>query len=43
MDRVRDAVTFEVSSVDFAEPLYLKSGKKTWVSLFMCHIQNSTH
>ncbi|KAJ8976805.1 hypothetical protein NQ317_018464 [Molorchus minor] len=39
VDRVRDAAIFEVTGVDFAGPLYLKSGEKAWVCLFTSAVQ----
>lgn len=43
LDRVRDAVAFEVTGVDFAGPLYLKDGTKTWICLFTCAIFRAVH
>lgn len=42
-DRVRDAVPFEVTGVDFAGPLYLNTGKKVWVCLFTCAVYRAVH
>lgn len=36
--RVRDASIFKVTGVDFAGPLYLRSGEKAWVSIYLCSI-----
>lgn len=43
LDRVRDAVAFEIAGVDFAGPLFLKSGKKAWVCLFTCAVYRAVH
>lgn len=43
LDRVRDAVAFEVTGVDFAGPLYLKTGEKVWVCLFTCAVYRAVH
>ncbi|KAJ8957208.1 hypothetical protein NQ318_007770 [Aromia moschata] len=42
-DRVRDSVPFEITGVDFAGPLYLKSGEKAWVCLFTCAVYRAVH
>lgn len=42
-DRVRDAIAFEITGVDFAGPLYLKSGQKAWVCLFTCAVYRGVH
>lgn len=42
-DRVRDAITFEITGVDFAGPLFLKSGEKAWVCLFTCAVYRCVH
>lgn len=43
LDRVRDAVAFEIVGVDFAGPLHLKNGDKVWVCLFTCAIFRAVH
>ncbi|KAF2890893.1 hypothetical protein ILUMI_15280, partial [Ignelater luminosus] len=43
LDRVRDATVFEIVGIDFAGPLYLKSGEKAWVCLFTCAIYRAVH
>ena len=43
IDRVKDAMVFEVSGVDFAGPLYLKGGEKAWVCLFTCAVYRAVH
>ncbi|XP_023310053.1 uncharacterized protein LOC108904648 [Anoplophora glabripennis] len=43
MDRIRDAVVFEITGVDFAGPLYLKTGEKVWVCLFTCAVYRAVH
>ncbi|XP_023312397.1 uncharacterized protein LOC108915573 [Anoplophora glabripennis] len=42
-DRVRDSAPFEITGVDFAGPLYLKSGEKAWVCLFTCAVYRAVH
>lgn len=42
-DRVREASAFEVTGVDFAGPLYLKSGEKAWICLFTCAVYRAVH
>ncbi|XP_070515344.1 uncharacterized protein [Cardiocondyla obscurior] len=32
VDRIKDAAVFEVIGVDFTGPIYLKGGKKAWIS-----------
>ncbi|XP_031337212.1 uncharacterized protein LOC116166396 [Photinus pyralis] len=43
VDRVRDANAFEVTGVDLAGPLYLKTGEKVWVCLFTCAVYRAVH
>ncbi|XP_044766589.1 uncharacterized protein LOC123322673 [Coccinella septempunctata] len=43
IDRVREAMCFEVTGVDFAGPLYLKTGEKAWVCLFTCAVYRAVH
>lgn len=43
IERVRDAIAFEVTGVDFAGPLYLKNGGKAWICLFTCAIFRAVH
>ena len=38
LNRVRDAHIFEVVGVDFAGPLFLRDGEKSWVCIFTCAI-----
>ncbi|KAJ8968554.1 hypothetical protein NQ317_001752 [Molorchus minor] len=42
-DRVRDASVFEITGVDFAGPLYLKTGEKAWICLFTCAVFRAVH
>ncbi|KAJ8939437.1 hypothetical protein NQ318_010621 [Aromia moschata] len=42
LDRVRDPVAFEITGIDFAGPLYLKTEKKAWVCLFTLTTSLST-
>ncbi|KAJ8916388.1 hypothetical protein NQ315_014598 [Exocentrus adspersus] len=43
LDRVKDAVPFEVTGVDYTGPLYLRSGEKVLVGLFTCAIYRAVH
>lgn len=43
LDRVRDAAVFEVTGVDFAGPLFLKSGEKVWICIFTCAVYRAVH
>ncbi|XP_072389391.1 uncharacterized protein [Diabrotica undecimpunctata] len=43
VDRVRDANAFEITGVDFAGPLYLRTGEKVWVCLFTCAVYRAVH
>ncbi|XP_017889188.1 uncharacterized protein LOC108630395, partial [Ceratina calcarata] len=43
LDRVRDALIFEVIGVDFAGPIYLKGGQKAWICLFTCAVYTAVH
>ncbi|KAJ8951485.1 hypothetical protein NQ318_000180, partial [Aromia moschata] len=43
LDRVRDAVAFEITGIDFAGPLYLKTEEKAWVCLFTCAVYRAVH
>ncbi|KAJ8912021.1 hypothetical protein NQ315_003558 [Exocentrus adspersus] len=43
LDRVKDAVPFEVTGVDYTGPLYLRSGEKVCVGLFTCAIYRAVH
>lgn len=42
-DRMREAAVFEVVGIDFAEPLYLRGGVKTWICLFTCAVYRVVH
>lgn len=42
-NRVRDAKVFEISGVDLAGPLYLKTGQKSWVVLYTCAVFRAVH
>ncbi|XP_050298616.1 uncharacterized protein LOC126737669 isoform X2 [Anthonomus grandis grandis] len=41
--RVRDAIAFEITGVDFAGPLFIKSGEKVWICLFTCAVYRAVH
>ncbi|XP_072400943.1 uncharacterized protein [Diabrotica undecimpunctata] len=43
VDRVRDANAFEITGVDFAGPLYLRTGEKVWVCLFTYALYRAVH
>lgn len=43
IERVRDALVFEVTGVDFAGPFYLKGVGKAWISLFTCAVYRTVH
>ncbi|GBL73762.1 hypothetical protein AVEN_230738-1 [Araneus ventricosus] len=42
-ERVTQTKVFEVSAVDYAGPLYLKSKEKAWIVLFTCAIYRAVH
>lgn len=45
-DRVRESPPFEVTGVDFAGPLYVKSSgqpKKAYIALFTCAVTRAVH
>ncbi|XP_035208788.1 uncharacterized protein LOC118183380 [Stegodyphus dumicola] len=42
-NRIKAAAVFEVSGIDIAGPLYLRSGEKTWVVLFTRAIYRAVH
>ncbi|KAG8174458.1 hypothetical protein JTE90_018795 [Oedothorax gibbosus] len=46
-DRVREAKVFEVLGMDFAGPLYVKTGakmsQKVWICLFTCAVYRAVH
>ncbi|XP_072389367.1 uncharacterized protein [Diabrotica undecimpunctata] len=42
-NRVREAVAFEVTGIDFAGPLFLKTGEKVWICMFTCAIFRAVH
>ncbi|KAJ8914528.1 hypothetical protein NQ315_002801 [Exocentrus adspersus] len=43
LDRVKNAVPFEVTGVDYTDPLYFRSGEKVCVCLFTCAIYRAVH
>ncbi|XP_050306311.1 uncharacterized protein LOC126743323 [Anthonomus grandis grandis] len=43
LDRVRLAVPFEITGVDFAGPLFLRTGQKVWLCLFTCAVYRAVH
>ena len=43
VNRVRDAIAFEIAGVDFAGLLYLKTRKKVWICLFTCDVYRAVH
>ncbi|GFU65570.1 integrase_H2C2 domain-containing protein [Trichonephila clavipes] len=42
-DRVTLTKVFEVTGVDYASPLYLKSKAKAWIVLFTCAVYRAVH
>ncbi|GFX95268.1 integrase_H2C2 domain-containing protein [Trichonephila clavipes] len=42
-DRVTQTKIFEVTGVDYAGPLYLKSKAKAWIVLFTCAVYQAVH
>lgn len=42
-DRIREASVFEITGIDFAGPLYLKDGTKSWIVLFTCAVYRAIH
>lgn len=43
LDRVREASAFEVTGVDFAGPVFLRSREKAWICLFTCAVFRAVH
>ncbi|GFT84325.1 integrase catalytic domain-containing protein [Trichonephila clavipes] len=39
-DRVTDCAPFEIVGIDLAGPLFLKDGRKVWITLFTCTKHN---
>ncbi|GBM23616.1 hypothetical protein AVEN_117370-1 [Araneus ventricosus] len=42
-DRASDTVAFEITQVDSAGPLFLKSGSKVWIVLLTCAVYRAVH
>lgn len=42
-NRVRDAATFEVTGIDYADPLFLREGLKAYICLFTCAVYRAVH
>ncbi|KAG7313182.1 hypothetical protein JYU34_000276 [Plutella xylostella] len=42
-NRIKDAAPFQVTGVDAAGPMILKTGGKTWIMLFTCAIYRAIH
>lgn len=42
-DRVGNSVPFGITGVDFAGPLFLRSGNKCWICLFTCAVYRAVH
>ncbi|XP_061708236.1 uncharacterized protein LOC133518592 [Cydia pomonella] len=42
-DRIKRAAAFEVTGIDLAGPLFLRSGGKVWIILFTCAVYRAVH
>ncbi|GFV66022.1 integrase catalytic domain-containing protein [Trichonephila clavipes] len=42
-DRVTDCVPFEIVGIDLVGPLFLKDGRKVWITLFTCAVYRAIH
>ncbi|GFU89308.1 integrase catalytic domain-containing protein [Trichonephila clavipes] len=42
-DRVTDCAPFEIVGIDLAGPLFLKDGRKVWITLFTCAVYRAIH
>ncbi|GFX37073.1 integrase catalytic domain-containing protein [Trichonephila clavipes] len=42
-DRVTDCAPFEIVGIDLAGPLFLKDGRKVWITLFTCVVYRAIH
>ncbi|GFU76539.1 integrase catalytic domain-containing protein [Trichonephila clavipes] len=42
-DRVIDCAPFEIVGIDLAGPLFLKDGRKVWITLFTCAVYRAIH
>ncbi|GFV00895.1 integrase catalytic domain-containing protein [Trichonephila clavipes] len=42
-DRVTDCAPFEIVGIDLAGPLFLKDGRKVWITLFTCAAYRAIH
>ncbi|GFX04795.1 integrase catalytic domain-containing protein [Trichonephila clavipes] len=42
-DRVTDCAPFEIVGIDLAGPLFLKDGRKAWITLFTCAVYRAIH
>lgn len=43
VDRIKDAVPFEVTGVDLAGPLLLKTKEKVWIVIYTCAVYRAVH
>ncbi|XP_073963073.1 uncharacterized protein [Choristoneura fumiferana] len=43
LDRIKPAAAFEVTGIDLAGPLFLRSGGKVWIILFTCAVYRAVH
>ncbi|GFX05368.1 integrase catalytic domain-containing protein [Trichonephila clavipes] len=42
-DRVTDCAPFEIVGIDLVGPLFLKDGRKVWITLFTCAVYRAIH
>ena len=43
LNRIRDAVVFEVIGIDFTGPVDLKGGQKAWICIFTCAVYRAVY
>lgn len=43
VDRIRRGAAFDVTGIDLAGPLYLRSGEKVWIVIFTCATYRAVH
>lgn len=42
-NRIKNAKVFEITGIDLAGPLYLKSNEKQWIVIFTCAVMRAVH